>query len=73
MLKIRRLRQERNITQIQLAKYLNVSNTTISNWENNLRVPDIFILIKIADYFKVSLDTLVGREFKENPSQNKYY
>ena len=65
MIKLKELREASNITQIELAKILNVSNTTISNWERGYREPDINSLIKIADYFNVSLDYLLNRNIKK--------
>jgi transcriptional regulator with XRE-family HTH domain len=54
--KIKQLRRKNNIQQSRLAKYLNVTNGAISNWENNRRLPSIEELKKIAECFKVSLD-----------------
>ncbi len=56
------LRNEHNIGQRQLAKVLGVSSGIISLWENGLREPGMSSLIKLANYFKVSLDYLVGLE-----------
>lgn len=55
------LRQEQNMTRIQLAKKLNVSVRLISYWENSRRECGFDMLIKIADLFSVSLDFLLGR------------
>lgn len=60
---IRRLRKERNMTQLHLAKIVNLHRATLSSYELGKRLPDIFILISIADAFHVSLDVLVDREF----------
>ena len=53
------LRQSRNINQVQLAKALNVSKQTVSNWENNNIMPSIEMLLSIARYFSVSTDYLL--------------
>lgn len=56
---IKNLRLARNMNQIQLAKNLNVSKQTISNWENNNILPSIEMLIKISRFFSVSTDFLL--------------
>lgn len=59
--RIRSLREDKDITQSQLAKYLNIHQTTYSDYElGNINIP-IPILIKIADFYNTSLDYLVGR------------
>lgn len=60
------LRINKGLTQPELAKDLNVAKQTISNWENDNRSPDNEMLIKIANYFDVSLDYLLGRT--DNPN-----
>lgn len=66
---IRFLRKSKGYTQKDLAKLLNVGQTTIANYENGTRVPDIFKFKEIADLFEVSLDYLIGRN---NTSLEKY-
>ena len=55
------LRKEKNMEQKALAKLLGVSEQTISRWGNNVVEPDIKSLIKIANYFDVTTDYLLGR------------
>ena len=55
------LRKERNISQKELAAYLHVSIGTISNYENGVRYPDLEKVCKLADFFDVSVDYLLGR------------
>ena len=55
------LRQDRHMTQDQLAKILYVSAGTISNYENNVHFPDVDRLAAMADYFNVTTDYLLGR------------
>lgn len=55
------LRQENNMTQQDLANILFVSVSTISNYEKGVHLPDIIKLAKIADYFHVTTDYLLGR------------
>ncbi|HAB7513936.1 TPA_asm: helix-turn-helix domain-containing protein [Listeria monocytogenes] len=56
-----KLRKSKNLTQSDIAKILGVARTTYSSYEQNRRMPDAEIQIKIADYFDVSLDYLHGR------------
>lgn len=55
------LREDRMLYQKELAKELNVTTGTISNYENDVHSPDLETLVKIADYFNVSTDYLLGR------------
>ncbi len=59
--KIKNLRKSRGMTQEELSIKLNVVRQTISKWEKGLSVPDADMLIKIADYFEVSTQELLGR------------
>ena len=54
---IKRLRKEKGYTQDQLANLLCVTPQAISRWENNSAMPDISLLIPIANVFSVSTDT----------------
>ena len=54
------LRADRGIYQKQLAEYLSVSIGTISNYENGVHSPDLSTLCRIAEYFNVSADYLLG-------------
>lgn len=55
------LREDSILYQKALAKALNVTTGTISNYENDVHSPDLETLVKIADYFDVSADYLLGR------------
>ena len=59
--RLKELRKERNISQLKLALDLNMNQNTISRYENLEREADYKTLIKLADYFNVSLDYLLGR------------
>lgn len=62
------LRAERGVYQKVLASYLNVSIGTISNYEKGIHSPDFDTLCKIADYFGVTTDYLLGRtNYRYNP------
>ncbi len=60
------LRENRNLYQKDIAKIFNVEQATVSNWEKGKRIPDSDTLIKIANYFNVSIDYLLGNENKMN-------
>lgn len=61
VVRIKELRKEQKITQLKMALDLNMSQNTISRYENGEREPGIAELIRIADYFHVTIDYLVGR------------
>ena len=61
MEQIKLLRVENNLSRANLAEKLNVSVRLISYWENGKRECDFDMLIKIADFFSVSIDFLLGR------------
>lgn len=59
------LRASRNISQVELAKAIGVSPSTIGMYETGVREPNFEIEEKIADYFNVTLDTLRGKSTAE--------
>ena len=67
--RIKELRKAKKMTQLKLAMELNTNQNTISRYENGEREPSIRDLIKIADYFNVSVDYLIGRT--DNPNMQK--
>lgn len=60
------LRKEKDIGQKEIATYLKVSVGTISNYENNVHSPDLAMLCRLADYFGVTTDYLLGRTAYRN-------
>ena len=60
--RFKELREEKQLSTVKLAKELKVSNSTITRWETNQRVPNIDNLYNIAVFFKVSSDYLLGLE-----------
>ena len=60
-IRIKELRIAHNLTQVDLGNKLSIAKQTVSNWENNNILPSIDMLIKIADYFGVTTDYLLGR------------
>ena len=67
--RIKELRKKKGLSQLRLAMELNTTQNTISRYETGEREPGIDELIKIADYFHVSVDYLIGRT--ENPKMNR--
>lgn len=63
---LRKLRKGKELSLKQLGNYLGMSESTISLYENNKREPDIATLLKLADYFDVSVDYLLDRENKKD-------
>lgn len=59
--KLKELRQAKKITQNQLAKELNVSQQTIGSWEVSRAEPNTEMINRLADYFNVTTDYLLGR------------
>lgn len=58
---IKSLRKEKGLTQVQLAEAFNLDQTAISKWENGKALPDTQMLIRLAEFFDVSTDYLLGR------------
>ncbi len=67
--KLKNARNEKGMTQEHAAELLGVSRQTISNWENNKSCPDIISVIKMSDFYSVSLDHLL----KEDNTMNQTY
>ncbi len=63
--RLKELREAHQLSQSQIAIALKTNQSTYSNWENGIRTPNIKTLIEIADYYRISLDSLVGRENKK--------
>lgn len=57
---IKRLRQEKKITQEQLADFLGVTKASVSKWETGQSLPDINLLPLLASFFDISVDKLIG-------------
>ena len=59
---LKNLRLERNLTQQKVADSLQISRSVLSNYESGSVEPTLSVLKKIADYFEISADYLLGRE-----------
>ncbi|MFY9174966.1 MAG: helix-turn-helix transcriptional regulator [Peptococcia bacterium] len=69
--RIRHLRQDNDLTQAQVAEYLNIHQTTYSDYElGNLNIP-IPVLDKLANLFETSVDYLVERTDEKKPYPKK--
>lgn len=58
--RLRELRKGKNLTQSQVARRLNLSKTTISGYENNIKTPSLEVLIQLALLFGVTSDYILG-------------
>ena len=62
---LKQIRKERRLTQLKVAMDLNISREALSHYENDKREPSIDMLIKMSEYFNVSIDFLInGKEFE---------
>lgn len=59
--RIKELRTEKGLTLIEMSNQLGIGKATINNYELGRSEPNISTLIKLAEYFDVSIDYLVGR------------
>ena len=71
MLQLKNLRKKEGITQTQLSEYLGVTQATLSGWENEKFEIDTASLKKLASYFNVSVDCLLGIKTDEIISPSK--
>lgn len=67
--KLKELRTSKNISQKQIASQLDIADRQYRRYENEEQQPTLPIIIKLANYFDVSLDYLVGRT--DNPNSHK--
>ena len=63
---IRRFRKERSLTQEQLSEVLGVTAGAVYKWEAKLSIPDLDLILEMADFFDTSVDVLLGYEIKDN-------
>ena len=65
--RIRNLREDLDLTQTEIANFLNISQRTYSRYENDERAIPTEILSKLADYHNTSVDYLIGRTNERKP------
>ena len=71
-IELKKLRESKNISQYKLADELNVSQGAVAMWESGKREPDFKTVQKIASYFNVSVDNLLGNpDIKKEPITSK--
>lgn len=66
---IRNIRKEKGMTQETLAEAMGVTTAAVSKWETSQSAPDVEMLMALADFFEVSVDTLLGHELKADRKQ----
>ena len=69
---LKKLRQDNNMTQDELAKKIDTSRSNIANYENGKNMPSVDILEKIAKLFDCTTDFLLGKSDIRNPEEFKY-
>ena len=65
---LKKLRKEKGISQIQLAKLMFVNNATISKWESGSRLPDASMITRLAKVLEVDVNTLLSTTVESNES-----
>ena len=63
---LKELRKEKDITQEQLAEKIKVSGRTVSRWETGSNMPDISLLVELADFYDVSIPEIIDGERKSD-------
>lgn len=64
---LKKLRNEKKLTQAELAEIMNVSDKTVSRWERGSNMPDISMIIELADFYDVNIrEILEGEKRSEN-------
>ena len=71
MNRIKSLREDRDLRQSDLARETGIDQRTISNYETGKTAPDMYALIRLADFFEVSIDYLVGRTSSYDHSEER--
>jgi transcriptional regulator with XRE-family HTH domain len=65
--RLRETRQKKGVSQSTVAEHLNISRQSISKWENNSSYPDLDNLVRLSEYYEVTVDDLL----KENQGLKK--
>ena len=68
---LKELRKEKGMTQGQLAEHLNMSDRTVSRWETGTTLPDLSVLIELADFYHVDIREIIDGERKSEPMNNE--
>ena len=70
---ISKLRKEHAMTQEQLAEALGVTFASVSKWERGVATPELNLIAEMADLFEVSIDALIGYQFRNNNRETCNY
>ena len=70
---IKKLRHQRDLTQEQLAEYLNVSVSAVSQWESGKTIPDVSTILALSNFFDVTLDELFDRTSRDKEKELEKY
>jgi transcriptional regulator with XRE-family HTH domain len=65
------LRKKKGSTQVDIANQLDLKRTTVGNYETGNSVPDLETLVSIANYFGVSIDSLLFKDLSKDPSKKE--
>ena len=68
--RLKLLIKEKNVTKAEISKTLHIGVNQIKYWEDNGNIPDGATLVKLADYFGVSVDYLLGKTDKKNKTDS---
>jgi len=68
---LKELRKEKNLTQEELAEKLNVSGRTVSRWETGSNMPDISMLVELAEFYDVSIPEIINGERESGTMKEK--
>lgn len=68
---LKKIRQDNNLTQDELAKKIETSRSNIANYENDKNMPSVDILEKLSKLFNISIDYLLGKSNIRNPEELK--
>ena len=69
MLRLKELREEKSISQQKLVENLGISQASVSKYEKGLAEPNLQLLCRMAEYFHVSADYLIGKSEHKSPLQ----
>lgn len=67
---LKKIRQDCNLTQEELAKKIDTSRSNIANYENNKNMPSIDVLSKLSEILDCSIDYLLGKSDERNPKES---
>ena len=68
---LKMLRKEKGLTQAQLADHFSVTDRTVSRWENGVHMPDVSLLVALADFYHVEVRELIDGERKDDTVENQ--